>query len=443
MSGDWKEISRHIIGILLGKENTQHLDSVGYTADKSCFANYKLVIIPSNFTDDDVYLTPQSLPSLPLPKWEGIPLVFGESKIEKFGDTVVLHADIVASSFFLISRYEEIVRKDERDIHGRFPGKSSLPFRGGFLERPIIDEYGKALRNLLRNNRLTISEPPAQFEKINLTHDADQLAHYRNLRGMAGAISRVFRNPSQAFIAIKSYFGGIKHDPWYTFSWLFAQADFLRKQLPNTAIKSIVFVKSGGGELNADKPLHDVSDNDFKKLFRLCAENEVRIGLHPSYQAGIEPNLIFHEKDILDKALHQLTTDSRNHFLCSREPQDMQALVDAGLSDDFTMAYADVAGFRIGTCKPTNWVNPNTLKISSLILHPLTVMDSTLSDKRYMNLTAEEAFLLTKKLIDSVKVNNGELTLLWHNTSVEKKSELYHRELYAKIIIYLKTICLK
>jgi hypothetical protein len=34
---------------------------------------------------------------------------------------------------------------------------------------------------------------------------------------------------------------------------------------------------------------------------------------------------------------------------------------------------------------------------------------------------------------------NGELVLLWHNTSVEDTTQSYHRKLYQDIIKYLKT----
>jgi len=84
------------------------------------------------------------------------------------------------------------------------------------------------------------------------------------------------------------------------------------------------------------------------------------------------------------------------------------------------MAYADRAGFRLGTCRAVKWINPATPQLTSLTLHPLTLMDSTLNDKRYMNLPADEALRYSKSMIDEVKKHNGDLVLLWHNTSVEK-----------------------
>ncbi len=438
MKGNFQEIINYIIQFLLGEKNSGLSDFVGYTAEKESFSNYKIVIFPSRFFDENVYGSAESIPDIPLQNWEGIPLLFGTPKEERVGDTIVLYADIIASTFFLISRYEEMMNRNDRDEHGRFPGRKSLPFRGGFLQRPIVDEYGKALRKLLRENGIDVSEPSENIQRIYLTHDADQIAHYRNFRGMGGALIRFLKNPYQAFKAIQTYSSGVKNDPWFTFPWFFELADELKKEKPQAEIESIVFIKSGGGELMTDKPLHDIRDKDFSKLFQLCRENKVKIGLHPSYRAGENSSYIAEEKKILDESIGKNTVYTRNHFLRSKEPEDFQALIDAGLTDDFTMTYADIAGFRLGTCRAVRWIDPSKTELTSLMLHPTTMMDSTLSDERYMKLRTEDAFSFSKKMIDLVKKYNGELVLLWHNTSVEKGNLLYHRDLYQWIINYLK-----
>ena len=438
MEKDLTKISDYIIRFLLGNENAGFAKHIGYYSDKDDYSGCKLVIRRSNFFDPDIYGTTQSYPALPLSLWKDIPLLFGSPETKKSGNTLILHADIIASTFFLISRYEEVILRDERDQHGRFPGKKSLAFKAGFLQRPLVDEYGAMLRKLLRETGYNITEPSEKFRKIYLTHDVDQLAHYRNFRGMAGAVSRFFKNPYQTGKAVKSYFGGIGNDPWYTFPWFFDLAEELRKEKPESNCESIVFFKTGGGDLMTDKPLHDVRDKDFNRLFSLCRQFGVKIGLHPSYQAGMNPDYIQKEKKILDETTDQQTTYSRNHFLNNREPEHMQALIEAGITDDFTMAYADIAGFRLGTSRPVKWINPLTGEITDLTLHPLILMDSTLSDERYMKLRADEAFSYSKKMIDLVKKHNGDLVLLWHNTTVEKHNGQYHRDLYRWMINYLK-----
>ncbi|NDV45866.1 hypothetical protein D0T49_02220 [Paludibacter sp. 221] len=428
------ETFNYIIEFLLRGENTSDIISeIAYTSDVNKHPKYKLVIVKSDFFDDAIYGTEKSLPKLPLNNFEGIPILFGDAKIEKKGETTVLHADIIASTYFLISRYEEYVRREIRDVHGRFPGKESLPYQAGFISYPLVDEYGKLLRKLLRETGFDIQEPKPQIKKIYLTHDVDCIAHYRNTKSVVGAL---LRGNSQFKTALKTYFTGIQHDPWFTFAWILEQNNSLKKG----CTESIFFVKPGGGKRQEDKPHSDVYGKDFQYLFQLLKDNNASIGLHASYEAGIHPSLIPAEKAKLEKAIKSPVYYNRHHFLDTREPEDMQALVEAGITHDFTMGYADVAGFRLGTSRPVLWINPATKQLTSLTLHPLTVMDGTLNEQRYMGLNEEEAYNYVQKLIDETKKHNGELCLLWHNTTLGKDGKYYHRNLYANIIDYLKTI---
>ena len=125
-----KEIVSYIIQFLIGTDSKEELSNlVGYTNDINLFAHYRVVIIPSPFFKEEIYGTPQSIPNHPLKEIENVPLLFGSSKTEWNGNTWVVHADIIASTYFLITRYEEIIKRDLRDIHGRFPGKESIPYK--------------------------------------------------------------------------------------------------------------------------------------------------------------------------------------------------------------------------------------------------------------------------------------------------------------------------
>jgi hypothetical protein len=168
-------------------------------------------------------------------------------------------------------------------------------------------------------------------------------------------------------------------------------------------------------------------------LHALCKEYEAIIGLHSSYQSGKEPHLILSEKKNLEKAFNLEAKYNRHHFLVSREPEDMEYLGIAGLTEDYTMGYADVAGFRLGTSLPVRYINPVTRRLSSLILHPLVVMDCTLNEIKYMNLTKDRAEEYCMRLIEHIRNVNGELTLLWHNTSAIERHG-YLRDLYSKLI---------
>lgn len=424
-----QDIVNYIIGFLINDDSKNYSSIVGYTNNPVDFEKYKLVIFQSDFFNHDVYGSSRSLPTFPLKnKHKGTPVLFGEDRVEKKNDTLILYADIIASSYFLISRYEETVRSSERDMYGRFPGKNSILAKNQLIDRPLVDEYGRILRDYLRELGVDIKEPKDKLNKIYLTHDVDAIAHYRNLRSLVGALARLYKSRKETVSAIKTYFGGINHDPWFTFPFLFEQNQKIKNS--HTDVETIAFLKPGGGKQKEDQPISNVFSKDFRQLFDLFEKNNVSFGLHSSCQSAENLELIKEEKNILEKACNKKITLHRNHYLRSKEPQDMQALIEAGISDDFTMGYADIAGFRLGTSRAVRWINPETRELTNLNLHPLTVMEGSLEDKRYMNMSYEDAYEYCVRLIEATKMHNGDLCLLWHNTSIEKP---YYRNLYEDI----------
>lgn len=433
------EIIQYIIRFLAGDHIQESiLKKIGYTSDEQEITKYKVVIRPSGFFDDALYGTEASIPTLPLKLWEEVPILFGDETTETIGDTTVLHADIIAGTYYLISRYEEMVRRQIRDPHNRFPGKESLPYKAGFIDRPIIEEWGLILRNKLREAGLKVSEPPREIRKVYLTHDVDQIAHYRNFRGMMGGILRGIKRPKEAKQAIKSFFGGLIFDPWYTFPYLFKLDHELRQKMGDNRCEIITFIRSYSGKRKEDKPIVNLAHPDYQTLIRYIKRKKVSIGLHISYEAGCNPGLIPEEKRKLEKFTKREIHYNRNHFLNNREPEDFESLISSGITDDFSMGYADMAGFRLGTCKAVQWINPATKALTNLILHPLLIMDCTLHEKRYMYMNAHDAYQYCTNLIETVSKFNGEVTLLWHNTMLEKNSKLYHRKLYRDTIKYLQ-----
>lgn len=424
----------YIIRFLLGVDRAGAYSSlIGYTSDVRLFHKYKVVIVPSGFFQSSVYGTPESLPQLPLKEIEGVPLLFGTPKEECFEETWVIYADIIASSYFLLSRYEEIQKRDIRDKHGRFPGKESLPYKAGFIHRPIVEEYGKLLRHWLRKACVRIPEPQPELQKIWLTHDVDAPFFCRSLRNICRETLKGigFRE------ALKLYQGPLEKDPYYTFPWMLEQ-DSLVKNRFGDRCHILFFLKAGGRHAN-DKPHYQVRSHDIQKLLHLFKKNKALLGLHSSYEAGIYPDLIPEEKMRLehDWKLENIHLN-RHHYLASREPEDLTKLIRAGITDDFTMGYADVSGFRLGTCRPVKWINPMTRQLTSLTLHPLSVMDCTLSESQYMGLSPDEAYQYCAELVREIRQHRGEIVWLWHNTSFAGTESDYHKKLYVRLLNLLK-----
>ena len=431
------EIIDYLLQLVCGEENGESWKQIGYTRNRDEYSSYRVVIQPSSFFEEGIYGTESTLPTLPLRQWEDIPILFGEDTTEMMGNTLVIHADIIAGTYFLISRYEEMVRPTVRDAHGRFPGRESLPYRAGFIDRPIVEEWGILLRSAMRSQGVEVAEPPTSMRKVYLTHDVDQLAHFRRTRGMLGGLLRGIKRKTERKMALKSYFGGVIFDPWYTFPYLYKLDTELQQGLGRERCEVITFIRSGGGRKKEDKPASNLAHPDYKLLLKYTKRKKVSVGLHTSYEAGIRPSLIKSEKKTLEEFTETEILYNRNHFLNNREPADMSALIDAGITDDFSMGYADIAGFRLGTCRPVRWINPVTRQLTTLLLHSLTVMDVTLSEKRYMFMNAHDALQYCISLIETAARFNGEISLLWHNNTVEKNASLYHRQLYKDLLEYL------
>lgn len=427
---------KYIIEYLLGEENKDKADNVCY--GKRCDNQCLVWVKQTGFFDEGIFMTPKSMPLIPLKTINNIPILFGESLITKENGQIIIHADLIASTFFLISRYEECVRRDVRDEHGRFIGKESLPYKAGFLNRPIVEEYGALLRQCLRDAGLDAKEPQPGFSHIYLTHDVDQIWTWDNYyRALRTVIRRCLKNEEDNLLPVKSVYNYKKYDPVYTFPELLKWDGELKKKYAEKC-QDIYFMM--GCE---KKTTHDAGYFSNKKrtkdLTDYLIDSGAEIGIHTSYTAASNMDLFKSEvKNIEDLGAEKITK-VRNHYLASKEPEDFRYYIDAGMTDDFTMCYADVAGFRLGTCRPVRWIDPIKLELTSLMMHPMTVMECTLDGKNYMNITdEEEAFLTVRSLLSQIKKYNGEVVLLWHSPSVYDNKGSYQRSLYLRVLEQLK-----
>ena len=361
---------------------TEAAARVAYTADEQALAQYDIIIVPNGQLGTNIVLPDMSRPVIENPT----------------KGKYIIRTDIIYTTFFFISRAEEVLNP-HRDKHGRFLAEYSILGKNNRLQIPLLDEYARLLLKLLE-----APLPNSGFEHIYLTHDIDTISQYRHLRGAIGGILR--GETKQVWKAIQD----IHHDPIYTFPWLIEQD----RQVPQA--KSIYFVKQTQGK-GYDYPQYCLCGPDYKRLHKQLIRNGAQLGVHSSYY-GILPK----------KAISTL---HRSHYL-RYSIEQMQRIVDEGYTDDFTMGFADQAGFRLQTSRAVRWINPRTMQLTSLTLHPLLIMDTTLSGANYMNLTEDEAYFLCERLIAKVRMHHGDACLLWHNSNFDSHS--YHTSLYPKIL---------
>jgi hypothetical protein len=430
----------YVLEVLLGDQSSNEFRKyISYSeSELKTEDNFRLCIVPSDFFGED-YGKPSSLPQLPLEEIEGTPLLYGTPQIHREDGRLIIHADIIASTFFLVTRYEEMVSREVRDEHGRFPGRESLPYRAGFINRPIVDEYAALLQKWLRDAGVDVPEPKRHFS-VHPTHDVDILRKYKHafqplrslLSGMLGR--QPLRNIPEA-LAISLKF---RNDPLDTFGQIIAIDSNCRAELT----QSPIYFFMAGGKSQYDG-FYDIHTKAARDTITLVHESGAEIGLHTSYEAGIHPELVAKEKATLEEVCGFPVHCNRNHYLAWREIENGWALAKAGISRDSSLGYADVAGFRLGVCRPIPLFDPVKIQPFGIEEHPLIVMDCTLSNDNYMNLNEEEAFSYCQKLIKQTYRHNGEFVMLWHNTKFNSEPNNYHPKLYQRLFHELNCSCVE
>ncbi len=378
--------------------NADAAQMIGYTADEREWQKYKLVIVPNGHLGKDLVL-----PDLTTPVVEQWSASNAPEQV-----VAVVRNDLIYNTFFFISRAEEVINK-QRDEHGRFAAAYSVLGEHNRLMVPTLDEYARLVMKAVG-----LPLPPSGFSHIYLTHDIDTIANYRHLRGALGGLWR-----GEWRQVLRSW-RDIEDDPAYTFPWLVEQDS----RVP--LAEKIYFVKHSFGK-GYDYPQYNHHSPDAHRLRKFLEWNKVTIGWHSSYYGvgSIEQR---------SKRRDELSVHRSHYLNCSIE--NMRKLVALGITDDYTMGFADQAGFRLQTSRAVLWIDPERMQLTELVLHPLIIMDVTLSSKNYMALDQVEATYVCQQLIDKVRMHNGDLCLLWHNTSINQTD--YHKSLYPELLLSLR-----
>jgi peptidoglycan/xylan/chitin deacetylase (PgdA/CDA1 family) len=376
-------------------------------------------ILESGFWGDK-YLTAGSLPDQPLRNFQGVPVLYwgnsnhdDESMRNQERGATIIPADLIASSFFMLSRYEEVVSND-KDRFARFPAEASAMGKAGFLHRPVVNEYIELLWDTLLALKGDLVRDYPWGEKsfaLCLTHDIDRIRLYANPKHILGTLWRVGikRGDIRGGLgAIRDAFGtwlGLRIDPYDTFQQLMA----LEAELD---IKATYFFMSGG-RTAYDNRYHISKLGSVLRQLRKAGHE---VGLHASFASYHDADRLREEKEQLENVLSNTALGSRQHYLRWETPTTWAALARAGFYYDTTLGYAQHEGFRAGTCYPFHPYDVLSDQVLPIWEVPLIVMDSTLLG--YRGLKTDEAKEAVMQMVAQAKRYRGVFVLLWHNSSL-------------------------
>lgn len=332
--------------------------------------------------------------------------------------------DIFAKSFYMLSRWEEVVTPD-RDAHGRFPAECSLAYREGFLHVPIVNEVVEQLKQILYKLDGKILFKKHEY-KFLLSHDVDLPLRFYNLRSslrslLSALIKRFDIRELLNYLNCRSDF---RKDPYFTFPYIL-------KVNQKYGIKSIFHFMSGG--ITKFDNFYSLNDIHIKYLINIIRLQKSEIAFHPSYETMKNEKQLHLEYSHLRDFLGCDVRYARQHYLRFSVPETWSELEKLNIRYDCSLSYPSIPGFRCGVCyefTPFDVVNRKMVYIKEL---PLIVMECSLFEERYLNFTYSESFEYIKNLVDEVKKYNGVFSILWHNDRLISEDQ---RNLYEQVLDY-------
>lgn len=332
--------------VIEGKEKSAVWSAEG---DRSLVVADKLFATP-----EDKWLKRESLPAWPLRMLDvgallpeapvvsrQLPPIFSRIPDDpqyfcSSGDGIELGLGIFGSVFFMLSRYEELVKPD-RDSHDRFPYKASLAGQEGFLDRPIVNEYVEVLWACVKRLWPSLKRRSRSF-RVFPSHDVDCPAYFtfypkhEILMGIAGDVikRRSVSLAGRKLVMWRNLRGGRSRDPFDTFDWL------MDKSEQSGWTSSFNFI--AGGDTQFDRPRYPLNHEFVQNLIGRITDRGHEIGFHPSYATMNDET----------KWRMEFATLRRQHYLRFETPTTWRFWNAAGLEYDSTLTYADRASFRCG-----------------------------------------------------------------------------------------------
>lgn len=178
---------------------------------------FKLNYSSTTIHDDEVWIKPHSLlfqtkievQTIDCFEWNGLTAFF------KTEGTIAF--DVLAASFYLISRYEEYL-PHEKDEHARYSHTNSTAYKNNFLYLPLVDLWLKKIKEVIRSLAIHNS----QFTFIP-TYDIDiayQYLHHSVIKNVFIFYKELLKGNFTAVVEQGNVYSGWKQDPFDTFNWL-------------------------------------------------------------------------------------------------------------------------------------------------------------------------------------------------------------------------------
>ena len=329
--------------------------------------------------------------------------------------------DIFAAVFYLISRYEEYL-PHAKDMYGRYAHENSLAYKSGFLHFPLINIWIERFKQKLKIHFYDLVFKPTSFSFLP-TYDIDIAWSYKE-KGLLRNFGGFIKSPTLERVAV--LLKG-KKDPYDSY-------EFLHELHQKYNLNPLYFFLTAKKNSLYDKNILP-QNKAMQKLIKTHAD-KYSIGIHPSWQSYNNDELLMEEKNTLESISGLKINTSRQHYIKFALPETYQSLINTGITNDYSMGYGSINGFRASTASSFYWYDLRADKITSLRIHPFCFMDANCFYEQ--KLTVKESFIELMNFYHSCKKVNAPFISIFHNNFLgTDKMFTGWKDLYVKFISQL------
>lgn len=372
---------------------------------------------------------------------DSVPVLFPCSGRQQWyslkGKQVHFYHDILKSAFFLLSGFQEHGTR-ERDRYGRFPWKSSVQYRLGITQKPVVNYYFEiileAFGKFCRLNQLEFEIKQGPAPLLFLSHDVDRIKKYtlRNLAIVALQLAGIkktgagLRARLQLFV---DYAAGIllfRKNPYWTFQEMCDLEEELR-------ISSTWFFLE---KTRMDNSRYHFRQDRIRDLIATLLQKGHEVGIHGTLESSTDQQEMEGGVLRLRKACGCPVQGIRQHFLKYHMPLTAVLQEAAGLSYDASLGFAECPGFRNSYAYPFRLYDFDQGKARSIWQLPLNAMEASLLE--YQDVPVDAFYASLEPLLEEVSRFRGVFSLLWHNCRLDEEEnpgiKNSYRDLLEKIM---------
>lgn len=344
-----------------------------------------------------------------------IPMIYGEDRLIQEDGKITLGLDIFASSFFMLSRWEEYALGRQNAVldlkrsYYQMDEEKLFCVKNKLTDRAVVHEYEDLLRSLM--GQMGFDIPVERTFRIKLTHDVDVLGTPYT----SDVLKDIFENICRGKLR-KAFFIFKKDLKIKMFSPdRFKMFDRYLAISGKYGFSDVFLFKCC--EKGEEECTYRISDRKTRRIVKKLREKSVSLGIHPSPSA-FNNNIQFAEEyGRFVKATGAEPMFGRNHRLVFNI-NTLHQWESVSMPVISNMGYQLRMGFRCGIVHAFPVFDIYSRRQSSVLELPFLMMDTS-----YRRLSKDDSSMKESMLniLKTVEKHRGVLCINWHERMFTKE----------------------